>query len=96
MPNPNHKPWEQWELDLLGTDTDEAIAQQLNRSRSSVYTQRRRQGIPPHIPHKLEWPKRIVKKLGKVPAHEIAEEMGCSRNTVNNEIRRRGLKGYQG
>lgn len=48
MPNPIGD-WTIHELDLLGTDFDDAIARQLGRTREAVRSKRREEGIAPYV-----------------------------------------------
>mgnify|MGYP002621779215 CR=1 FL=1 len=75
--------WTDAEIDLLGTDTDRAVAAQTGRTETAVRMKRRELGIAAHARNDpRHWTKREIKLLGTMPDREVAQRLGCTRLTV--------------
>jgi hypothetical protein len=76
--------WTPDEDALLGTDTDQAIANRLGRSRASVKLRRIRLGREAHGGNPARaWTPAELNMLGTKPDSAIALELGVSRQYVN-------------
>ncbi len=80
------------EINLLGTESDIAIAKKIGRSRKAVETARLSRGIKSHRERQVEerW-KKWDKFLGKIPDTHLAKRVKCSGFAVILRRRKLGI-----
>jgi hypothetical protein len=94
----HHKPtksfWTPERIKLLGTDTDEAVAERLKCSKSAIYTQWNRLGIPavPAVSKRASiWKPEILAVLGSESDSCVAKRFGISVISVSRKRRELGI-----
>lgn len=83
-----------WDFEMLGIESDAAIARRLGVSFTTVHKARCRRGIPAapfeeQRPNAVKWDEEL--ELGLVPDTEIAERHGVHRNAVHAARKHRGI-----
>ncbi|MBK8916428.1 MAG: hypothetical protein IPM64_17825 [Phycisphaerales bacterium] len=89
--NPQHRPWTDAELALLGTDTDAAVAARIGRTLTAVLRRRRDLAISAYTTHARAWTAAELARLGTVADEQLAQELGCRRITVMRKRRALGI-----
>ncbi|NJM37041.1 MAG: hypothetical protein HC845_03720 [Akkermansiaceae bacterium] len=97
---PNRKPkreedWTKKEISLIGTMTDEKLADVLNISIGAVRSMRLALDIPPYRKFSHRWSKKVIDQLGRVPDRQIADEIGVCRDYVRQKRKSLGIPIYQ-
>lgn len=95
--------WTEEELALLGKDTDKEVARRLNIHEASVSVKRRLLGIAPFRPrlanknprpNAVNWSRKNLALLSKLPDERVAEIMGISRKSVLGKRKRLGIESF--
>lgn len=81
--------WNEAELALLGTASDQAVAGQLGCNDSQVRYARKQRNIPKFQP--ARWAEAVLQQLGVVPDKQVAQTAGISVTRVQAERQRRGI-----
>lgn len=96
--SPSRLEWNEAQVALLGTASDQTVAKHLGVTVNAIARQRYRRGIPAFGASQQEsqtkWGKRQLAKLGKVPDSAIAEAMGINITTVANKRRSLGIEAF--
>ncbi len=74
--------WTEEQIALIGTDTDQAIAQTLGLPRYSITWKRYQLGIPSFIPAFQRWTEAEIRMLGTATDSEVARSLGKSAKAV--------------
>jgi hypothetical protein len=84
--------WTKSRIALLGTDSDQKIADRLGTTLGVVGLQRTRLGMPSFYPYRrISWTKEMVALLGKATDWEIAGRYKMKRESVARERQKRGI-----
>lgn len=95
--------WTQEEVEMLGKDTDKEVARRLKIHEVTVALKRRQLGIAsfyPRLPNKnprreaVDWSRKNLALLGKLPDERVAEIMGISRKSVLGKRKRLGIESF--
>jgi len=89
-------PWTEKEERLLGTLTDQALAEKLGRTLQGVTWKRLAKGIPAFRPRARVWTAAELAKLGTIADAKLAAELGVSRKHVLQMRQRRVIAPFSG
>ncbi len=87
--------WQKWELALIGTAPDNAVARKIGRSVVSVRKKRYSLGLP-CVPLVKPWTPAEIALLGKLPDKEIARRVGKRYSTVQLKRTQLGITNAAG
>lgn len=102
----NSKRWRSWteeELALLGKHTDKEVARRLKMKEASVASKRHTLGIAPFQsrlannkprPNAVNWSRKNLALLGKLPDERVCEIMGVCRKSVRRKRKELGIESY--
>lgn len=77
--------WHDWEIKMLGTDTDREIAKKLKISQSTVRVKRNQLGIRPFHNNRHNWTKAELALLGKVSDVKVSNTIGLNVSSVREK-----------
>src|SRR5207247_4368032 len=83
------QPWKEWEIKLLGTSSDRAIARRLKRSVASVENKRCQLGIK--SPNTHFWTTEEETIIGQVSDAEAARRLGRTKKAIGHRRRALGM-----
>lgn len=95
--------WTQEEVEMLGKDTDKEVARRLKIHEVTVALKRRQLGIAsfyPRLPNKnprreaVDWSRKNLALLGKLPDERVAEIIRISRKSVLGKRKRLGIESF--
>jgi hypothetical protein len=85
--------WPAWQLELLGTALDEAVAARTGRSPDAVRSMREKRGIPNPSGH--GWTAEQVELLGTMPDEEVAARVGRTPGAVGQKRCKLGVATFR-
>ncbi|HEY5232364.1 MAG TPA: hypothetical protein VIK35_02365 [Verrucomicrobiae bacterium] len=88
-------PWEEWEIQMIGRYSDQALAKRIGRGRGSVANKRHALGIPPFMPHQKWRPQEIqflIDHHGEFTDAEVCRKLGRSRQSIGHKRKELDLR----